>query len=34
VDVKDVPSGMPGSTTPAAGNRLKTGRSITLHLAR
>lgn len=34
VDVKDMPSGLAGSTTPAAGERMVIGRALTLHLAR
>ena len=34
VDTKDVPSGIAGSTTPVAGERLATGRAVMIHLAR
>ena len=34
VDVKDVPSGLAGGTTPAAGEHQPLGRALTLHLAR
>jgi beta-lactam-binding protein with PASTA domain len=34
VETKDAPTGMAGSTTPAAGERLPIGRTVTLHLAR
>jgi beta-lactam-binding protein with PASTA domain len=34
VETKDAPTGMAGGTTPAAGERLPIGRTVTLHLAR
>lgn len=34
VEVKDMPSGLAGGTTPAAGESLRIGRAVMLHLAR